>query len=67
MRIGTTDQPASTNMSYRLREYARRGVFALCLGSVFCPPAFGAPDEIQVYLDDIREPGEAGLELHLNS
>jgi hypothetical protein len=67
MRIGTTDQLASAHMSYRLRECARRGVFALCLGAFFCPPALAAPDEIQVYLDDIREPGEAVLELHLNS
>ena len=26
----------------------------------------GAPDEIQVYNDDINKPGEVGLELHLN-
>lgn len=32
----------------------------------FCPPALAAPDEIQVYLDDVRAPGETGLELHLN-
>lgn len=66
MRIETTDQVASANRLYRLRECARFGVFALCLGVVFCPPALAAPDEIQVYLDDVREPGETGLELHLN-
>lgn len=66
MRIGTNDRLASVNMPHRLREFARHGIVALCLGAFFCPPALAAPDEIQVYLDDIREPGEAGLELHLN-
>lgn len=41
-------------------------VIALCLGGFLCLPALAAPDEIQVYLDDIRAPGETGIELHLN-
>lgn len=31
-----------------------------------CACAWSAGDEIQVYGDDINEPGESGLELHLN-
>lgn len=53
-------------MGYRLRDFVGAGVLALCLGAVVCPPALAAPDEIQVYLDDIRAPGEFGIELHLN-
>lgn len=59
-------------MSYKtytlklLRRRARRGVLALCLCAFVCPPVLAAPDEIQVYLDDITAPGEMGLELHLN-
>lgn len=41
-------------------------MLAVCAGVSYGPPALAAPDEIQVYLDDIRAPGEAGLELHLN-
>jgi hypothetical protein len=50
----------------RMRKCALHGVLALCLGIVFCRPAGAAPDEIQVYLDDVRAPRETGLELHLN-
>lgn len=28
--------------------------------------AFAAPDEIQVYTDDMNEPGDFGVELHVN-
>ncbi len=28
--------------------------------------AVAAPEEIQVYTDDINEPGEFGLEMHVN-
>lgn len=41
-------------------------VLAVSVFAGYGPPALAAPDEIQVYLDDIRDPGEAGLELHLN-
>jgi hypothetical protein len=34
--------------------------------TIACASAHAAPDEIQVYLDDINAPGETGLELHLN-
>ncbi len=39
------------------------------LAAASCAPAARAalPDEIQVYTDDIRQPGEAGLELHVNT
>lgn len=36
------------------------------LGPWWSPSAWSAPDEIQVYNDDIHKPGEMGLELHLN-
>jgi hypothetical protein len=49
-----------------LYRYASVILLAVCAGAGHGLPAFAAPDEIQVYLDDIREPGEAGLELHLN-
>jgi len=48
------------------RGWLNARVLVLVLGASMAPPAFAAPDEIQVYLDDIRRPGEAGLELHLN-
>lgn len=38
---------------------------ACCLG-LFAPLARGAPDEIQVYTDEISKPGERGLEFHVN-
>jgi hypothetical protein len=41
-------------------------MLAIGMAASYGPPALAAPDEIQVYLDDIREPGETGLELHVN-
>lgn len=41
-------------------------VLVLCASMIGAPSASAAPDEIQVYLDDINAPGEVGLELHLN-
>jgi hypothetical protein len=41
-------------------------MLVVCASVTHGPPALAAPDEIQVYLDDINAPGEAGLELHLN-
>jgi hypothetical protein len=38
----------------------------LLLAALRIPCASAAPDEIQVYTDDIRAPGEFGVELHLN-
>ena len=43
-----------------------RAVFALSLLFAFGAKA-ALPDEIQVYTDDINAPGEAGLELHVNT
>lgn len=42
------------------------GCFALGIAAISCSPAHAAPDEVQVYTDDIRAPHEAGIELHLN-
>lgn len=42
-------------------------LFALCVVAVASvTAAHAASDEIQVYLDDVREHGERGLELHVN-
>jgi hypothetical protein len=41
---------------------------ASLLAGLFCSDAHAAlPDEIQVYVDDIHEPGRYGLELHVNA
>ena len=40
----------------------------LLAGLVLCAPhAYAINDEIQVYTDDINEPGKFGLELHMNT
>ncbi|MBS4095509.1 MAG: hypothetical protein KGZ83_01555 [Sulfuricella sp.] len=45
----------------------RQAGLALALAaSLTGTPALAAPDEIQVYTDDINEPGEMGLEIHTN-
>jgi hypothetical protein len=38
----------------------------IALSTLASANAFGAPDEIQVYTDEMNAPGEYGLELHLN-
>ena len=38
----------------------------LSIGLPLSGPAFAAPDEIQVYTDDMDAPGDVGLELHIN-
>jgi len=50
-----------------------RNKFALALvviatlnGTISAQYALAAPDEIQVYTDDMNEPGEFGVELHVN-
>ena len=49
------------------RSIARSCIACLVFG-LWCAAAHGAlPDEIQVYLDDINEPGRYGLELHVNN
>ncbi len=42
-----------------------RGVLACALLAA-AQQALAAPEEIQVYTDDINAPGEFGLELHVN-
>ena len=39
---------------------------ALALALCAAPARAALPDEIQVYTDDIKAPGESGLELHVN-
>src|SRR3982750_561570 len=48
-----------------LRNCAVLLVIAM-VASVVAFSALAAPDEIQVYLDDVNEPREAGLEMHVN-
>lgn len=43
----------------------RAGILALAL-AVFAPVSWAAPDEIQVYTGEMDDPGEFGLELHVN-
>ena len=47
----------------------RFGVVAIMIFAAALLPvrAFAINDEIQVYTDDINEPGERGLELHVNT
>ena len=42
------------------------GVLAAFSCALFSSIAFAAPDEIQVYTDDINVPGDYGVELHVN-
>jgi len=42
----------------------RAAVLAVCL--FVCVTARAAPDEIQVYTEELNDPGEVGLELHVN-
>ena len=48
---------------------ARGGPFLLgiLLSGAAAYAAASLPDEIQVYIDDVRAPGERGLELHVNT
>lgn len=51
-------------------KYTNAAIFTSALLTMLLParPAWAAlEDELQVYTDDINAPGEAGLELHLNS
>lgn len=40
-------------------------LIGLCAAGL-AAPAHAAPEEIQVYMDEINDPGEIGLDLHLN-
>src|SRR3954467_12908377 len=49
------------------RRLPRSDLGALAFVSCFfCSPAFAAPEEIQVYMDELNEPGEIGLDIHNN-
>ena len=48
----------------RCIRFAHRALAALLL---CVPPAHAINDEIQVYTGDIYEPGQFGLELHMNT
>ena len=50
----------------RIRPYTSAGAIAAAILSAVSPGAIAAPDEIQVYTDEMDEPGQSGLELHLN-
>jgi len=41
-------------------------VIAAVVFSLFSPGAIAAPDEVQVYTDEMDDPGKFGLELHVN-
>lgn len=52
----------------QIRRLCVRLRAGLLLASLCCASAHAAlPDEIQVYLDDLTEPGHYGLELHVNT
>ena len=50
------------------RSKAQSVAWALSLfaGAGMAPPAMAAPEEIQVYLDDLSEPGKFGVDVHNN-
>ena len=50
-----------------VRGWLRILILACLLTLVPCAPALAISDEIQVYTDEINEPGERGLELHINT
>jgi len=51
----------------RVRALAVRiGRLALCVGFAMATLAHAAPEEIQVYQDDLTQPGHFGLDLHQN-
>lgn len=41
-------------------------VALICAGALMSHGALAAPDEIQVYTDEMNEPGEYGVEVHVN-
>ena len=50
----------------RSKGYTRSGVIAALILGAVSPRAMAAPDEIQVYTEEMDDPGQSGLELHLN-
>lgn len=41
------------------------GIFAI-VSAILCSPALAAPEEIQVYMDELNDPGQIGLDIHNN-
>lgn len=50
----------------RMRAYISSSVIAAAVFTLASPGAIAAPDEIQVYTEDMDDPGQFGLELHVN-
>lgn len=50
----------------RITAHACGCALALALLSALGRGAFAAPDEVQVYTEELNDPGKYGLELHLN-
>ena len=50
----------------RIGGYTYISVIAAAVFSVVSPGAIAAPDEIQVYTEEMDDPGQSGLELHVN-
>lgn len=61
--VDIAKRPAAT----AFRDALRAVLLATLLLLFPCAPALAVSDEIQVYTDDINEPGERGLELHINT
>ena len=51
-------------MNYRIRKTVLMNAFC-CMG-IYAAPAMAAPEETQVYLDEINQAGETGLDVHVN-
>ncbi len=47
-------------------QQVARGILAAVFFCLTAPVALAAPDEIQVYTEEMNDPGEFGLELHVN-
>ena len=48
------------------RAWSRPGVIAVILAMLGAGGACAAPEEIQVYMDEMNRPGQLGLDVHLN-
>jgi hypothetical protein len=54
--------------SDNVRAVKKKKIAAFLIGaSIVCPSWAALPDEIQVYTDDLEEPGARGVELHVNT
>ncbi|WP_454908544.1 hypothetical protein [Variovorax gossypii] len=52
--------------SSRARVHGAIGILLLAGAASVAPPAMAAPEEIQVYLDDMSAPGQFGVDVHNN-